>query len=362
MADLLYYIKKPNKPGRSYVLVCYTPITRTKKTYHELSDKLKADVANVNKQFLSKTIEPHEAEALLKEIIQSQYRKGDVQRMVLKNSVLSEANQKLFQKFWAEKYETRYLEDIDSPRYDFLKALKSIEPLAVSAATQAQLQGALKKSGLNNDQIRRATNRLNEILNYLKRDVRLQKPKEQLKSVRHLSRDEFDKLSQKFGDPVCRDLAMTLFCSGLRFSEALALTPEDFNGFELQVNKQLSKDGTTLKLPKRGKQGRVVVFNFGIKELERWLQVKDKNQYRWTFQAALEDACRAAFPDTRGKWITPHDLRHSHAIYLLNKGATLKQVALNLRNRQDVCEKYYIGYAHSEGTLDALKLILKKDS
>jgi hypothetical protein len=41
------------------------------------------------------------------------------------------------------------------------------------------------------------------------------------------------------------------------------------------------------------------------------------------------------------------------------KGTNLTQVALNLRNRIDACQKYYTGFEHADSTLENLKRLVK---
>lgn len=129
--DLRDYVKKPSSNRKSYVLVCYRFLGRNKKAYSVLSETLAADLASINKRFIEKTITAHDAETLLAELITTQYRKSKVQATVLKHVVLSEANLKIFSRFWAEKYEVKYLEDEASARYDFERAFRAIEPLSI---------------------------------------------------------------------------------------------------------------------------------------------------------------------------------------------------------------------------------------
>lgn len=152
---------------------------------------------------------------------------------------------------------------------------------------------------------------------------------------------------------------MTLFATGLRFSEALALTKDDLiDKTTLNVDKQITPKGE-IKLPKRDKVGKVVILPFGIDAVKRFIDIKNKEKFRFNFYNTIIEAGRKAFPDEKIKWVGPHDLRHSHAIYLLSKGANLTQVALNLRNRIDVCQMYYTGFEHSDATLDGLKRLVK---
>jgi len=323
-----------------------------------LPEKLKRQVSKINEQFKSKLLSIIETEALLKDLIQNEYKRLGLKHIVLKNSVISEVNQKIFNQFWVKEYSNRYLTDEESPKHDMLKALRLIEPLSIQTATQMQLQSALKKSGALTPVIRRASDRLNQLLRFLGRDFKLNKPKPAYKKVQHINHEEFNKMIGFIENEDLKDFAITLFCSGVRLSEALALTPQDlYSSGYLNVDKQLTKDGQT-KEPKRGSSGKVLIIPFGLDAVKRFVKIKDKEVLRFKLYDVLQCACQKAFPDDMGLWIGPHDLRHSHAIYLLSKGANLGLVAMNLRNRIDVCQKYYTGFEHSNDTLEGLKKII----
>lgn len=358
MDDVRYILKKPDgKVRKRFSLVCYKPISRTKKEYIDLPDSLRSDVNSINMKFLNKTITEYEAETLLVELIQTEYRKSKIPEVAIKHAIISEANSRVLSRFWADKYAVRYLEDDSAARYDFERAFRAIEPLSIQAASQADLQKALKKNLPGANQIRRASNRLNEVLRYLKRDFKLEKPRKVRKDVSHLTKADFLKMVPEIGCKECKDLAMTLFASGARLGESMVFKETDLHGLELSITKQRTTRSKEIKGPKRDKSGTVAVLDWGLKGLKSWIKVQDKWAHRWHFGTELEAACAKA----KVKRISPHDLRHSHAIHLLSLGATLTDVSMNLRNRIEVCQEYYTGYAHSEGTLDRLKRITSKD-
>ncbi len=169
-------------------------------------------------------------------------------------------------------------------------------------------------------------------------------------------------------DPILKDFAITLFATGMRKGEGLAITVEDIRGHYLKVDRQqtkgkinsvIGKRGDPItKPPKRGKKGDVLILPFGRKSVRKWAEVEDKEKYRYSIYDVIEKACIKAFPKNKKKRIGVHDLRHSHAIYLLSKGASFTQVALNLRNTVEVCQKYYTGFSHIDETLETLKRIV----
>lgn len=343
MSDIRYFIKRPGGLRKTFAIVAYRRDGRLKQ-YLELPSQLKTEVTSINQRYLTKTLTEGQCESLLSDLI----RPSSALR-----AALTGINQEIFERFWEDVYSIRYLEDPEAPKYGFLKALRLLGDLSIQTASAAEMQQRLRASGARSVIIRKATGHINQILKYLKRDIKLNKPKIGVRQVDYLTLEEFQQVLPHIPEEPIRDLAMTLFATGMRLSEALAATPADFKGNEILIMKQLVK-GNKLKLPKAEKTGRSLVLPFGVAALERWLKTGDKGQYRYTLYDRLASACRKA----NVKPIGPHDLRHSHAIYLLSQGANLTQVALQLRNRIEVCQAYYTGFAHSEGTLNALKRVL----
>lgn len=350
--NLRYFLIRPKGKRKSFSLVSYILKDRVTKEYQELKPALRAQVASINSQDLSQA----QKELLFQELIQTEYKKTGVQSQVLKHSAISQINQKIFERFWTKVYAVKFLVDERSPRYDILKAIRLIEPLSLQVSTELELQNALKKNCKSTKEHRRTVDRLNQLLVFLERDFKLKKPAKGIRKVQYVTEVELKQILNHVENSADRDLILTLFGSGCRKSEALALEPDDYKNGLLRVNKQLPNSG--LKEPKRGKSGTVIVLPQAREAVARWVKAEDKVSFRYRIFDVLERACRKAFPGDKSKWIGPHDLRHSHAIYLLGKGASLTQVALNLRNNIDVCQEYYTGYAHSEDTAEGLKKIL----
>lgn len=348
---LRYYIVRPRAKHPSFVLVCYRQGPGRKKIYQDLTPALRAQLSALNTQYLDKTLSLDEAELLLKEMIQAEYRKAGVRTKVLKDSKISAINQKLLNAYWEKVYSSRFLVDEKSPRYALEKALRLIDPLSLQAAKPGEILAQLKRTSRSQKEMRRAIDRLNQLMKFLSREA-LPKPPPQYEQIDFLTEPEIRQVMKHLTGDV-KNLIGTLFGSGLRLSEALALTPRDLVGQRLNVDKQLRPDG--LKPPKRGKTGRSLVIPEYVKYAQEWVKVTSKESLRTKAFSDLTRACALA----KVKVIGVHDLRHSHAIYLLTKGATLKQVAFNLRNRTDVCERYYTGYVHTDETLEGLQKLIE---
>lgn len=353
-SDLRFYIKRPKGRHRSFALVAFTWLPTRQKAYQPLAPQLASKVSAVNSQFKSGAIGEHEAVSLLKNVIaRAMNRAGHF----VHDSQLSEPNQKTFDRFWHDEYSMRFLKDEKAMRYKLLKALRLIEPLAVQTASCQELSDQLRANSKSTDELRYAVDRLNQILAHLKRGFRLRKPKPTFRTVKHLTLPELRSVLPFIADPGSRALAVTLFASGCRLSEALALTPFDLGHGSINVTKQLTRKG--LELPKREKVGWAGLIPIDEHALKSWLHLPDKERYRERFAKDLRRACHAAFPTDSTKWVSPHDLRHSYAIHCLSLGVSIDEVSLSLRNTVPVCQRYYIGYSHTAGSLKNMVSVLQ---
>lgn len=363
-----YFIKKPQSGRKSYQLICYYLANgdRKRRSYIPLSDDLKNKVDHINSQFLKKIIDSDQVVLLLKELISKEYKSVSVQSKAVKDSRLSEVNERALKEYWQGHYETKTkLKDRKSPEYDLRKALSFLGSLSIYTAAKHEIERQVFKQAGSPKKAARAISRLNEMLSWLGRKGAhggrfiLDKPDIPQSKIQYVRAKELDRICENIDDVNVKALAYTLFSTGLRIGEALALDEDSLRDTVIFVRYQIDRDGNTVN-PKRGSSGQVVVIPAYIKKVEEWIKVTDKLQYRYRLYEELHKACRAAYPKGPDRlWIGTHDLRHSHAIYLLESGATITQVAHNLRNGEAVCRKYYTGFAHTEGTLELLKRQLK---
>lgn len=341
---LRLFVKRPTGKRRAFAVASYLFLGKRNREYIETPKALSEAVSKINTQFLAKALTELEAHQLIKDLIAKEYKRAAVPAQLIKSSIMCEANNRLFSKFWADRYESKFLEDPDSARYDFQRALMAIDPLPLLTSTQKELQNKIMKNSDGSKQARRVISRINELLEYLNRPLTLNKPKEGLVEIKYVNKAEFLEIVKKLKAPEHKALAYTLFGSGMRLSEAMALELKDVREDHVNVNKQLTVKKKK-KLPKREKVGQVATFSFCREGILEWADIENKASFRYTFYNEL----------TSISDISPHDLRHSHAIHLLTNGASLTQVALNLRNTIEVCQRYYTGFSHTDETLAALK-------
>lgn len=144
--------------------------------------------------------------------------------------------------------------------------------------------------------------------------------------------------------------------TGMRFSEALALTPDDFDFSHqsLSINKTWDYKGSGGYLPTKNKSSvrkiqidwqTVVQFSELLKELpsDKPIFVKKDRIYNSTVNEILERHCRAA----KIPVISIHGLRHTHASILLYAGVSIGSVARRLGHASmTTTQKAYLHIIH----------------
>lgn len=163
------------------------------------------------------------------------------------------------------------------------------------------------------------------------------------KKIKYLSKEELGRLLKtlELKNEVNRDYFIMLVAkTGLRFSEALAITPEDFDfkAMKLTVNKTWDyKHGGGFTLTKNQSSIRTIAIDWKLgmqmSELIKNLPPKEpifvepgKKIYNSTYCDFLARKCKEADVPPIGV----HALRHTHASILLGEGATIASIAMRL--------------------------------
>lgn len=170
--------------------------------------------------------------------------------------------------------------------------------------------------------------------------IKGKKPRD--KKTKYLNQHELHKLIETLtlGKEVSWDWFILLIAkTGIRFSEALGLTPKDFD-FEHQtisITKTWDYKSGSGFLPTKNKTSvrkiqidwrTVMQFADMVKDLEedKPIWVKENKIYNSTINDILERHCRQAGIST----ISIHGLRHTHASLLLYAGVSIASVARRL--------------------------------
>ncbi len=357
MAQVGFFIKRPQAGRKSFAVIGFT-VENGKRSYYTVKDER---VTAVNRAVKLGALSAEDAARQCQEVVDDLYRKQGSQSQAIRRSGLLKDNERVFDKFWEEVYGGREIVDRVSMKADYIRALKVLGTTSIISASKTELAKAIRKNVSNTAQHRRVANRLNTILKFLGRDVTIEKPEEEVKVIRHLTLPELRLLLSTEEDKDYRALYATLFSTGMRIGEAMAMSLDHFHGESVFVGSQITVSGKR-KLPKRGKTGHVLFLPEFEGEVKAWCGIAGKTAFRQNLNRRLKGLYRKTWPKDKAKCISVHSFRHSHAIHYLSLGVPLEFIARNLRNRIEVCQKYYAGYAHSSSTMSAMRSFLLQAS
>lgn len=167
------------------------------------------------------------------------------------------------------------------------------------------------------------------------------------KRVRFLEKSEWEAINSLITNKYDKAVFNTLYCSGLRIGELLALTLDDidFAKNTLNVNKQFSANSKRIGPPKTKTSNRVVTLPKTCMEYIRTYldSLTDTPQYVFqllverTINARLAKYCRLAGVES----VTAHELRHSHASHLIRLGIPVNAIAQRLGHSPAMTLKIY---------------------
>ena len=142
--------------------------------------------------------------------------------------------------------------------------------------------------------------------------------------------DEFNRiLTASADDPTAYVSFLLLYYSGIRFGEFLALTPQDFdfsnNTLNIDKSLQRVKKQDVITPPKTEKSIRNIIMpDFVMNEVKNYMsKLYDLNETDRVFpftKSFINNAMARACKKSGVKRIRIHDIRHSHASYLINLG------------------------------------------
>jgi integrase len=290
---------------------------------------------------------------------ESLYKKRDG---VKPEILFSEENAKVLSAYWEENYTDRDLVDPESMHYDLKRSIAYLRGLSLHTASQKDMQTEINNTLSDNPNLqRRIVTRLNQLLAYVGRNFKLKKLREQKNEVKFLSLDEFKQLMLTVKDPFERALYWTAFGTGARLGECFALSLTHIVGRHVKITRQMDKE-KTFRPTKTNNIRSAWIHPDAISFVKEWAELPEhtKKQYRSIqFSKRLATLSGKLF-ESESKTIVFHDLRHSYAVMLLQKGTPLNLVAQSLGNSSAVCEKYYTGFVISDVGLETIERIMTK--
>ena len=217
----------------------------------------------------------------------------------------------------------------------------------ITAADIRRWQNELLAQGYAPTYLKTINNQLNAIFNYAVRYYDLPKNpcrqagsmgKSKASEMNYWTQEEFEQFLECVKEkPISYYGFLTLFWTGIRAGELMALTAEDFNLEEktLHISKSLKriKHEDVVTEPKTEKSKRIITLpDFYVEHMKEYMSML----YGRTPQDRLFPVTKAYFDHEikRGikisgaKAIRLHDLRHSHASLLISKlGIPIQQVS-----------------------------------
>ncbi|MGK5086915.1 site-specific integrase [Bdellovibrionota bacterium FG-2] len=351
--SIRFSIKRPTGKRRSFAIIRDTIHFDGKREQVQVDDS-RLDAINLNLQRGLLTAE--NAHTQTKGLVGTLKSEANVKQRESIDAQLSDQNRKLFTTFWAEKYATRYLKNESSTRNDLLRALKAIDPLSLVTATKQQLKDALDKCEAY--QQRRHCIRINQLLEFLSRGFSVEKKPRPHSYPDYVTWEELQKILPHIHSPEVRNLAVALFGTGARIGEAFspAFSRLKPNG-TIHISTQMDLQGRIREI-KNETPHHTILLPKAKEGYLAWCEVENKQAFRNAAINQIIRASRLAFPKRKDKQISAHDLRHSYAIHLLSKGASLSQIALCLGDTVATVQLHYTGFVMTDESVERLTKLM----
>ena len=225
------------------------------------------------------------------------------------------------------------------------KSLCDIPMSKITKATLVEWSNDLKNSSLARLTVNRVIGNVRSVFKYAHRVYDLKdissviafkkKTSDDLKEMQAWTVAEFKQFENAVDNPVYRAFFHTLFWTGARRGEILALQCDDFKNDEIDISKSIKhfKNGF---IPLKNTSSKRTVKLDG-KTVEILAELKDAYKTGFLFGGAsslsiaeVQRYFKKAIKKSGVKEIRLHDLRHSHATMLINSGVNIVAVSKRL--------------------------------
>ncbi len=276
--------------------------------------------------------------------------------------VFNQQNQNLMERYWRVEYEEsdRDVKDPASAKGKLQRTIFAMGNVSLVSANKAEIIKQFESNRFPRNKERELTDKLNALLKFAGRDVRIRKKQEERPKVKHLNEKDMLKVAKYVNqtdsneDQALEAMIMLAFYSGLRLGELYALTKQSLKGKGLEVISQIDKDDIE-RDPKWGSARMAFLFPQGTPYFKKWTELKDSIEIsRSLVSKRFNRACRKIFSDDKSKWCKFHDTRHSYAIHLLQHDVSLSLISQSLGNSIVVCQKYYAGFSLTNETIETV--------
>lgn len=362
--NIRFFIRKPTlKPGEKGSRGSRTGFSIYKRIQNEDGTTknetiIREDIEAINQSYNESKITFEEAHANIKKVHKVLLKSIGIEE---RPDVYNNQNQRLLEKYWVKEYEDgdRNIQDPASAKSKLQRAILAMGNVSLISASKQEILKQLESHKFPRNKERELTDKLNALLKFTGRNIKIKKKQEERLRVKYLNEEEILLISQNINDEVLGCMVMLAFYSGLRQGELFALKPENLKGNSLDVVTQIDKNEIE-RDPKWGSTRLAYIFSEGIPYFKKWLILKDDFQYsRSAISKRFKATCKKLFKD-KNKWCKFHDTRHSYAINLLRHDVSLSQISQSLGNSIVVCQKYYAGFSLTNETIDSINLKIEK--
>jgi integrase len=348
-----YHLGKPTGRRASFRIL--------KQTGRKFETVAHPDLITINRNLKQKILTPDLAEKAVRELINKLYE-ADGARWT--KVVHSSDNDRLLDKYWEHEYEGRDIVDKDTALYELRRAVAAVGGLSLQSSTKLELQKHID-SNYNGRKQRRIVTKLNQLLKWLGRDIRLYKKRPESEEIKYLKEDDFKKILTHIPGEALKCLHEVCYYGGFRIGESFALEENHFHEGRnnIKVLRQIDKTGVRRETKNR-KVRNAFVFPQGVSALKRWFELRKEIDLksRARISKVTRTACQKAFPHEPSKHINFHALRHCYAINLINKGVSISLVAQSIGDSIRVAEQHYVGFTLQEESLDMIAKLVRQNS
>ena len=162
-----------------------------------------------------------------------------------------------------------------------------------------------------------------------------------VKEVRFYTMEQWRKFISVVHDPTLHLFFSLLYYTGARRGEVECLTPDDFDGKSIRINKTLTRRGENawnITSPKTKSSIRTVSIPESLAdEMTVYLALNGRHRLIWgdePLPPRTTDRRWVTYQELAGlPHIRMHDLRHSHASFLLSQGVSIVAVSRRLGHK-----------------------------
>lgn len=283
-------------------------------------------------------------------------------------------NLQLVERYWEEIYTPRKLREMADPdqsRHELIKSATKCGIRPLDTCDLKELENHLFKThpGKDNEAaLRRCIIWVNALLKWLGR-----KPLSYLKEgkikVRYLNEDEFNKVLKYITDDRLKRLMRIAFYTSMRKGEVFGVALSDIRDSFIEIERQMlrkpnpkvkGESRTYPEGPPKNGEPRTSFYPERVKEdLIGWASTtwESREPYRLArYSEPIRDACKLALGYE--KITSFRDLRHCSAIWYLQQGATMAEVAQQIGDGIDVCYRHYTGFELKKESIDRFKRLV----